>query len=52
MLLIGPYEGGSTERVARPKPLDRMACRLYEIAHMSVERRPMNLNAALVEVTR
>lgn len=53
-LVIDPahYEGVSTERVERPKPLGRMARRLQEIAEMPVERRPMDLYAALAEVAR
>ena len=46
------YEGRGTNRVAPPKPLGRMARRLQEIAAMPVERRPVDLDAALAEVAR
>jgi transposase len=53
-ILIDPscYEGRSTDRVAAPKPLGRMARRLQEIAAMPVEQRPVDLYAALAEVAR
>jgi transposase len=53
-ILIDPscYEGRGTEQVAPPKPLGRMARRLQEIAAMPVERRPVDLYAALAEVAR
>jgi transposase len=53
-ILIDPscYEGRSTDHVVAPKPLGRMARRLQEIAAMPVERRPMDLYAALAEVAR
>ena len=35
-----------------PKPLGRMARKLDEIAAMPVERRPVDLYAALAEVAR
>jgi len=53
-ILIDPtcYEGRGTDRVAPPKPLGRMARRLQEIAAMPVEKRPVDLYAALAEVAR
>jgi hypothetical protein len=53
-ILIDPacYEGRGTDRVTPPKPLGRMARRLQEIAAMPVERRPVDLYAALAEVAR
>jgi len=54
LILIDPacYEGRGTDRVAPPKPLGRMARRLAEIAAMPVQRRPVDLYAALAEVAR
>jgi transposase len=46
------YEGESTSRVEKPKPLGRMARKLREIAAMPVEVRPVDLYAALAEVAR
>ncbi len=53
-VLIDPacYEGPETDRVLAPKPLGRMARRLQEIAAMPVQRRPVDLYAALAEVAR
>jgi transposase len=53
-LLIDPscYEGESTERVLAPPPLGRMGKRLAEIYAMSVQKRPLDLYAALAEVAR
>jgi transposase len=53
-ILIDPkcYDGKGTERVAPPKPLGRMAQRIEEIAALPVERRPVDLYAALAEVAR
>jgi transposase len=53
-VLIDPacYEGPGDDRVAPPKPLGRMARRLQEIAAMPVQRRPVDLYAALAEVAR
>ena len=53
-LLIDPtcYEGPGTAQVLPPKPLGRMARKLQEIAALPVERRPMDLYAALAEVAR
>lgn len=46
------YEGPSTERVHAPPPLGRMGRRLAEICAMPVEKRPLDLYAALAEVAR
>jgi hypothetical protein len=46
------YEGPGTARVLPPKPLGRMARKLQEIAALPVERRPVDLYAALAEVAR
>jgi transposase len=53
-ILIDPscYEGKSTDRVLAPPPLGRMGRRLQEIYEMPVERRPLDLYAALAEVAR
>jgi transposase len=53
-LLIEPacYEGPGTAGVLPPKPLGRMARKLQEIAALPVERRPVDLYAALAEVAR
>lgn len=53
-LLIDPscFEGRSTDRVQAPPPLGRMGKRLQEIYEMPVERRPLDLYAALAEVAR
>jgi transposase len=53
-ILIDPtcYEGPATERVAAPRPLGRLARKLQEVAAMPVERRPLDLYAALAEVAR
>jgi hypothetical protein len=53
-ILIDPacYAGPGTDRVLPPKPLGRMAQRLEEIAALPVERRPVDLYAALAEVAR
>ncbi len=53
-ILIDPscYEGRSTEEVMAPKPLGKMARRLQEIAALPVQRRPVDLYAALAEVAR
>jgi hypothetical protein len=53
-LLIDPacYEGPGTARVLPPKPLGQMARKLQEIAALPVERRPVDLYAALAEVAR
>ena len=46
------YEGPGTAQVIPPKPLGRMARKLQEIASLPVERRPVDLYAALAEVAR
>ena len=53
-ILIDPacYEGPGTAEVLPPKPLGRMARKLQEIAALPVERRPVDLYAALAEVAR
>jgi transposase len=53
-LLIDPshYEGDGDERVAAPVPLGRMGQRWQEILAMPVEQRPLDLYAALAEVSR
>ena len=53
-ILIDPscYDGPGTTEVLPPKPLGRMARKLQEIASLPVERRPMDLYAALAEVAR
>ena len=53
-LLIQPghYDGPGDERVAPPMPLGQMGQRLQEILDMPVEQRPLDLYAALAEVSR
>lgn len=53
-LVIDPahYEGPGDERVEAPVPLGRMGRKLVEIVMMPVEKRPMDLYAALAEVAR
>jgi transposase len=53
-ILIDPtcYEGPGTAEVIPPKPLGRMARKLQEIASLPVERRPIDLYAAVAEVAR
>lgn len=53
-ILIEPrcFEGQSTDRVAAPTPLGKMGRKLAEIAALPVERRPIDLYAALAEVAR
>jgi hypothetical protein len=53
-VLIDPscYEGESTDRVLPPTPLGRMGRKLQEIMAMPVERRPIDLYAALAQVAR
>lgn len=46
------YEGEATKRVLPPPPLGRMGRRLQEIFEMPVEKRPLDLYAALAEVAR
>jgi len=53
-ILIDPtcYAGEATERVLPPPPLGRMGRRLEEILEAPVEKRPVDLYAALLEVAR
>ena len=53
-ILIEPacYDGPGTAEVLPPKRLGRMARKLQEIAALPVERRPVDLYAALAEVAR
>ena len=46
------YDGPSTDRVMAPTPLGKMGRRLQEIYEMPVQVRPMDLYAALAEVSR
>src|SRR5262249_61776205 len=52
-LLLDPrhYEGDADERVIPPVPLGRMGQRLQEILEQPVEQRPVDLYAALAEVS-
>lgn len=52
LLGAGCYDGESTERVLAPPPLGRMGRKLAEICAMPVEKRPLDLYAALAEVAR
>ena len=52
LLGSGCYDGESTERVLAPSPLGKMGRRLAEICAMPVEKRPLDLYAALAEVAR
>jgi len=53
-LLLNPkhYDGPGDERVTPPVPLGRMGQRLQDILEMEVEKRPLDLYAALAEVSR
>jgi len=53
-LLLEPthYEGPGDARVAAPVPLGKMGRRLQEILARPVEQRPLDLYAALAEVSR
>ncbi len=53
-ILLDPrcYEGEATDRVLPPPPLGRLGQRLQQIMEMPVDRRPMDLYAALAEVAR
>jgi len=53
-LVIDPahYEGMATPTVLPPTPLGRLGRRLQELACLPVERRPIDLYAALAEVAR
>ena len=46
------YDGEADERVIPPLPLGRMGQRLQEILKQPVEQRPLDLYAALAEVSR
>ena len=46
------YQGEGDERVIPPVPLGQMGQRLQEILEMPVEQRPLDLYAALAEVSR
>jgi transposase len=46
------YDGEADERVIPPVPLGRMGQRLQEILEQPVEQRPLDLYAALAEVSR
>ena len=46
------YEGPATNRAIPPPPLGRMGQKLQEILETPVERRPIDLYAALAEVAR
>jgi transposase len=54
LVLVDPscYEGPATDRVLPPPPLGKMGRRLQELWAMPVERRPLDLYAALAEVAR
>lgn len=53
-LVIDPnhYEGPGTRFVQAPTPLGRLGRRLQELMFLPVERRPLDLYAALAEVAR
>jgi len=53
-LVIDPahFEGEATDEVLPPPPLGRMGRRLQEIAAQPPEKRPLDLYAALAEVSR
>lgn len=53
-LLLDPahYEGPGDDRVAAPVPLGKLGRRLQEIVLQPVEQRPLDLYAALAEVSR
>jgi transposase len=53
-ILLDPrcFEGESTDRAVPPPPLGRMGRRLQEILETPVEKRPIDLYAALAEVAR
>ena len=46
------YEGEATDEVLPPPPLGRMGRRLQEIYDQPVQQRPIDLYAALLEVSR
>jgi len=53
-LVIDPahYDGPGSAEIAAPTPLGRLGRRLQELAAMPVERRPLDLYAALAEEAR
>jgi hypothetical protein len=53
-LVLDPkhYEGPGDDRVEPPVPLGRMGRKLVEIVMTPVEKRPVDLYAALAEVAR
>jgi len=53
-ILLDPscYEGEATERTRPPLPLGKMGQRLQELWELPVEKRPVDLYAALAEVAR
>jgi len=53
-ILLDPscYEGEATERTQPPLPLGKMGQRLQELWELPVEKRPVDLYAALAEVAR
>lgn len=54
LVLVDPscYKGEATERVLPPPPLVKMGRKLQEIWDTPVEKRPLDLYAALAEVAR
>lgn len=53
-ILVDPtcYEGEATKRVLAPPPLGKMGRKLAELSATPVEKRPIDLYAALAEVAR
>jgi len=53
-LIVDPtcYDGNSTDQVAAPKPLGKMARKLSEIAALTVEQRSIDIYAMVAEVAR
>jgi len=53
-LVLDPscYEGESTENVHSPAPMGKMGRRMQELMELPVEKRPLDLYAALSEVAR
>lgn len=53
-IMVDPtcYEGEATERVVPPTPLGKMGKKLEELYELPVEARPIDLYAALTEVSR
>ncbi len=54
LLIVDPtyYEGDSTDQVAAPRPLGKMARKLSEIVALPVQQRSIDIYAAMVEVAR